>query len=382
MIRNALLLCAALLAAITFACAPPPSAPTPSPGAVTPPSVRAAALPFNGRVYCSTISDVRELSASVPATADVDPDPNGYAPAAPSNMQNDLRAAYDAALSLQAQLCGLDKIFVTQGPESWGYRNITNGRRYIAISESLWNSAGPIPLDQYENRVFGWPLCWMRSPAAPCSGPPANDSAAPIYLTPTPNNGTMTLVAALAHEFGHVLWSDQLVYPRGTPAVSGRFCNKVLNEAWNNDPLQLQIPVWRGFEDTAGTDPADIPDDDPSDPPLATDPGKKHAKVLEMLNALNVPNFDHAHRILRRILAKPRPFPSLLGAFSANEQFVETFTLATLLRAGLTSLPLQVTPDPNDRIDIAMDIVTPPAFGQAPSRKRLRKVLSCFGYPP
>src|SRR5215471_11237505 len=130
MIRSALLLCAALLAAITFACVAPPVAPP------APPSVRAAALSFNAPVPCPTISNVRELSASVPATANMDPDPNGNAPAAPTNMQADLVSAWGAAPpSFQAQLCALNKIFVTQGPESWGYRNITDGGRYIAISE-------------------------------------------------------------------------------------------------------------------------------------------------------------------------------------------------------------------------------------------------------
>jgi hypothetical protein len=248
----------------------------------------------------------------------------------------------------------LDGIFLTPGPQSWGYRNRNDGKRYIALSTTLWSGNPPtaLALDQYENRVFGPPLSWTAQ---------IDTASPPIYLPATPNNAA--ILAALAHEFGHVLWADILISPRFTPPQSGRFCSGILSQAWSGG---LQFAVWTAFEDR-DTNPANIADD-LSDPPSFGDPGPSEAKVLKMWNALQH-NVARAHRILWRILALGRPFPSLLGAFSANEQFVESFTLYTLMGATtpLTSLPLQVSPG------LIRDI--PATISQ---RKRLSKALKCF----
>jgi hypothetical protein len=335
MIRCALLIWVTLVVATCFGCAL-----APSPVPLSP-------------IACAAITNVGVVPTSFdPTSATGTPPASGPAPA---NIQADLLAAYNAAPAyFQTQLCGLDGIFVTAGSQSWGYRNINDGRRYIAISMSLWSPSGPITLDQYQNRVFGPPLSWRSS----------TDPSPPTYLPATPNDGTMTVLAALAHEFGHVFWSDTLVFPRGTHPQSSRFCNRILNDAWNG---ALQPAVWKNFEDL-DSNPADIPDD-PSDPPQSGDPGPGHAKVLKMMQALQSGHIRQAHRILWRVLALGRPFPSLLAAFSANEQFVETFTLYTLLhgQTPLTSLPLQISPA------LVRDV---PA--SLPGRKRLTKLLKCF----
>ena len=336
MIRSALLL---IIAVACFSCAPSP-----------PP-------PPSGPTLACAIANVGTLPASFdPTSANGTPVSAG---AAPPNIQADILAAYNTAPPFfKDQLCRLTGIFVTSGPRSWGYRNINDGARYIAISTDLWsgNPPGPITLDEYENRVFGPPLSW------PPPGP--HDDPTPTYGRVTPNNGTMTILAALAHEFGHLFWSDNLVSPRGTHPQSSRFCSKILTNYWTGN---LQPAVWKKFEDT-DPNPADITDD-PNDPPPPGDPGPREAKVLRMIDALKAGNIKKAHRILGRILAPSRPFPSLLGAFSADEQFVETFTLYTLLHATppLTSAPLQVSPG------LVRDI---PAT--ITDRKRLSKVLVCF----
>ncbi len=345
MLRSTFLLAASIIVATCFACASPaPQPPAPAPSVT---------------LACSTIANVRMLSPSFdPTLANGTPVSTGPAPA---NIQADLITAYNTAPPFfKNQLCNLTGIFVTSDFQSWGYRNVSDGSRYIAISTSLWSGNPPaaITLDQYENRVFGPPLSWPQPPI---------DSSPPTYLPVTPNVGSMTILAALAHEFGHVFWSDILVFPRGSDPQSSRFCTKILTNSWTGN---LQPAVWKKFEDL-DANPANIPDDDPSDPPLLGDPGPADAKVIKMINALRANNITKAHKILSRILAQARPFPSLFGAFSADEQFVETFTLFTLMNASppLTSAPLQISPG------LVRDI---PAT--ASHRKRLAKVLQCF--PP
>lgn len=345
MVRSASLLCAGLIAVLCVGCVPAPAQQPPLP----PPPVRTA---------CPVVASAGLLPASFrPTNATVTPQANGPAP---PNMQANLLDAYDAAPDFfKARLCGLNGIFVTEGPQSWGYRNIATGGRYIALSTSLWDAAGqPITLDRYHNRVFGPPLSWTNQ----------IDPAPPTYLPATPNHGTMTILAALAHEYGHVLWSEALVWPPGQPPQSARFCNGVLNEAWVG---QLQPAIWKGFED-ADPNPKNI-GDIPGDMPGPGQPGSADAKVLRMLGALDQNRIERAHQILWRILARGRPFPSLLGAYSANEQFVETFMLYTLMRAQapmapLISLPLQVSPG------FVRDI--PATLAQRP---RLSRVLTCMG---
>jgi hypothetical protein len=353
MIRSAFLLCVGIGVATCFACAPLPPAPPP---------------PFTPPPACAAISNIGVVPAWDPTTARGAPTVIGLAPA---NIQADLLTAYNAAPAFfQTQLCNLNGIFVTQGPQSWGYRDINTGARYIAISMSLWGTSGPITLDQYQNKVFD-SLNWNTSV----------DQTPPTYLPASPNNGTTTIIAALAHEFGHVLWYDILVVRDGTGTpFTGKFCNKILTDYLENGvrvPYWSNLPpvVWRGFEDL-DPNPPDIPDD-PNDRP-GSDPDKTEAKAEKMVKALRHGNTYGAHRRLWRILAFGRPFPSLLGAFSANEHFVEAFTLYTLRHAPtpLTSLRLQVSP--GFVRDIPQDLSLPLSPPNPQSRKRLRKVLECF----
>jgi len=336
MIRAALLLCAGIIAAACFACVPPVS---PAP-------------PVNPASVCNVVANVQVVSPSFnPTNAVGTPSTTGPASA---NIQAAILAAYaDAPPFFRNQLCSLNGLYVTSDAQSWGYRDINNGSLYVALSTGLWGPSGSMTLDQYENRVFGPPLSW-----------PLTDPNPPKYLTATPNDATTTILAALAHEFGHIFWSQTLVSPRGSNPQSSRFCDRILDGAWNGGPAP---GAWKAFEDV-DANPADILDD-PSDPAPPGDPGPGEAKLLRMIKALQNGNVTRAHKILRRIMALGRPFPSLLGAYSADEQFVESFQLYTLLHAvaPLTSAPLQVSPG------VVVDV---PAT--LSSRPKLTKVLSCF----
>jgi hypothetical protein len=88
--------------------------------------------------------------------------------------------------------------------------------------------------------------------------------------------------------------------------------------------------------------------------------------------------YNRARKIMEKLLSTTSPWPSLFGAFSVNEQFVESFTLYTLANAKykLTSLALLI-PRRNST-QIVRDI---PA--SLSNRTKLNKMLNCLArhYP-
>jgi hypothetical protein len=339
-----------------------------TPGSAQAPQPAASAVPPHRAQICDGVNPGSFIQAVKFVAEPFDPQNPGAGPQPTTQplgaLQADLQSAYSIAPAyLRSQLCQLDGIFITTDGHSWGFRNIATGQRYIALSTSLWsgNPASAITLDAYENRVLGPPLSW-----------PTSDASRPNYLPATPNGGSMTILAALAHEFGHVLWADILIYPRGSNPNSANFCGRELDKSWTGGPLPAS---WTAFGDV---DPnqADVPDDDVNDPPGQGDPSAGNVHIKKLLDALRSqpPQIERAHQILRRLLARPRPYPSLLGAFSANEHFVETFMLYTMMSATtpLTSAPLQV--GPRTIRDIPGDLQ--PAANHP--RPRLFRMLDCF----
>jgi hypothetical protein len=190
----------------------------------------------------------------------------------------------------------------------------------------------------------------------------------------------MALIAVLAHEYGHVYWNDVLIDPPGTTNPNyERFCPGIFpTMSWNGRPQSVK---WRGFADVADS-PADL-SDDPNDPnppdPTAGDPGSQDVRVDRIITAqaLNTKaGFKRARRLMTRLLALRRPWASMFAAFSANEDFVETFTLYVLMNAStrLTQLEISILTKNSGApvtIDIAGDVI-------AGARPLLSGKLLCF----
>jgi hypothetical protein len=107
----------------------------------------------------------------------------------------------------RGQLCALDGVFVSADNRSWALRNRDTGKGYIAVADDLWNGAAhAMSFRAFENRVLkallkGWP-----GPGHPVlAGPPDSER---------------TVLAALAHEYGHVLFYRTIV---PTPGGEGDF---------------------------------------------------------------------------------------------------------------------------------------------------------------
>jgi hypothetical protein len=268
----------------------------------------------------------------------------------PQNVQADLTAAFELAPAFfQKQLCGLDGVFVTQGGDSWGFRNIADGKRYLAVSIALWKNGVP-RYSEYEDLVVrrllhGW------------SGPRHSKNTDEFADGPA-----VTVLALVAHEFGHILFYDTFVNPRGSAPNYAAFCDgKFFAGSWETLP---HTPViWRRYGEIAGLHKGD------------------DVQINEIIAALpkpGAPDTRHAGRLLQRIFAlaeRGKPggrWASLFAAFSPDEDFVETFKLFVLRNS---AAPLQTL-----KIEIPIEgrIVTEDIPGQCNKRPVLMTKLGCF----
>ena len=341
MVRFALKFCAGLLAAAVAACivapeaAPPPPAPPP---VVTAPrtaviSQECRSLGIDsGRSFI--VSKVRYGPFDPSTTAGKVPFLN-MTPLGPDEQSAlDLAAAFEAApQSFQTQLCQLDGVIVntrdcgrwdptcTADPHanSWGLRekkerNPESGRQFIAVSYALWYPTQP-KLSSFQNTVLdsllaGWTDTQTKPSITNSGGPGAGD-----------DTDIMTFLAVLAHEFGHVLWYDTMD-PNRDPnyPVNENWCRSIpfFQAGWSSQPLKP--PMWRNF---AGENP----DNNYQGSAFAT--LRENIRNGAWNNAKNTLRFSIYNDGLGNGLA----YPSLFGAYSPDEDFVETFTLAVLLKA-------------------------------------------------
>jgi hypothetical protein len=153
----------------------------------------------------------------------------------------------------------------------------------------------------------------------------------------------------LAHEYGHVYWFDNFVPTPGSSQITNTFCNGSFYPSGSWGGSSVGVPKnrlgqrWANFGDispAAGPDVQGLPD---------------------QIDGGGYPGVAPA---LHRIHSK-RQWASTLAAFSSNEDFVETFELSVLSRAGLQKLTF--------KIDGNSDITFPAVAGS-----RLAAKLSCF----
>jgi hypothetical protein len=150
-------------------------------------------------------------------------DPRSYN-SAPTPSSGTVACGYISALTaaanygppkLKDQLCTLDYIFIDSTPctvpclsNSWGlrYRSTSSGTRYVAISKGFldWNPT----LDDYETALING-LLGLPNPLLKAF---VNSS----FTSSGANSNAMALLAALAHELGHVRWYD-ILYPFPQP---------------------------------------------------------------------------------------------------------------------------------------------------------------------
>jgi hypothetical protein len=344
MIRSALLLCAGIIAAACVACvaATPPA---PMAASAPPPPPPTAPMPMAAAVPACAFNNVTMVSPPNFDPTNANTTPNPGAPI-PQYVQSDLTAALALAPPFfQKQLCGLDGIFIAASGDSWGFRNIKDGKRYLALSLNLWSSQKVPAFSAYENIVVHRLLKGWRGPNHPLKGD-SSDGAA------------VTVLAALAHEFGHILFYDTFVNPRGTAPKYGAFCGgNFFSQSWQSMPDVAN--VWRTYGDVVGTHKAG------------------DVQIQEILNAVPPPGGPDIHGaggLLNRIysLQGSGHWASFFAAFSPDEDFVETFKLFVLKNSGVRLQSLKM------EIPIAGLIVTQDIPGTCSQRPVLASKLNCF----
>jgi hypothetical protein len=134
----------------------------------------------------------------------------------------------------------------------------------------------------------------------------------------SPDTPALSVLAALAHEFGHLLWWDTFVQPPGSDYVTGTatFCNSRFypSGAWLGNSVDLPPYHWIGFGQ------------------IRLQP--KDSDVLQLQRFLHSGRYREAFDRLHRIYSNGR-WATALAAFSPDEDFVETFELFVLINAGL-----------------------------------------------
>jgi hypothetical protein len=204
MIRYALLLSAALLAAITFACVQPSTFRSKLSDCTT-------GQPFANRVFDLAVTNPLFNAAQYANCDDMNcPSPpptrgnaSGYASA--------IKSAFDLApVFFQNQLCSLDTVYIVtdaslqaNNPSVWGMRErAQNFRKHIAISSAILSdpnmqeTPGNFPYAYWENQLL-YSLLKQQVPG--------------LQYVSTDTRRATAILDILAHEMGHIIWWDQNV---------------------------------------------------------------------------------------------------------------------------------------------------------------------------
>jgi hypothetical protein len=186
----------------------------------------------------------------------------------------------------------------------------------------------------YESDVLDYLVPWAA---------PANQLR---FIPPTVNPGNtntswMTVLAALAHEAGHIRWYEANV--RSGWGLSYDFkrlndCNFFIGWQYTTNKNLQPKGRWRYFGDTA--DQHDENANDHANPP----------KLAQFKKGVDDQTLDDG---LDQLLSGNTFWASFLASNAPDEDFVETYKLSILTDAGLTSLPLTIpTSTGSDTVDI------------------------------
>jgi len=324
-------LIAVIFALALSSCAPPaapPPAPAPPEGG---PALRIAQVCLNGG-----LANVPFLAVPFDPTLNTTPQPDTTIPIN-ADIQSDLTGAFNSAPALQPKLCGLDGIFIDPtgcarpspgssydpntctltddqiADQSWGLRIFKSGpdfgKRYIAISLGLWNNGSGSqwscqgsqtvcapPFITYQTRLLRALLPRIQANAKNWT------SQLPEFVSASPNTGVVTVLTALAHEFGHVDWYGAFVTTPGQDANQNNSCKGSTfysqNSPWSGTPPPNR---WIAFGKT-----------------------RDHDSMLNaLITQLRLGHFPKAGDELYKIFTH-KSWVDAIAAISPDEDFVET----------------------------------------------------------
>jgi hypothetical protein len=257
-------------------------------------------------------------------------------------ISDDLSTAFsNAPKKVQDDVCALTGVFIDSNscpnngdvnncqtsafPVSWGYRsseNIDRGNMYIAIPGALWAGGGnthAILLSSYEGTILN---NFVQN-----TGNSSWGTTPPTISSANPDTPWAAVLAALSHELGHVKF-NYTIHPNATHGRNYDFgalqpCSTGANTSipdffsgwsYNNSKKQL-VPkdTWRLFSHQESDDNGLKIDH--SMPPTLND----------FKNSTN-PN----QLLFTLYTGSDQPWASFWGAWSPDEDFVETYVLYAL----------------------------------------------------
>jgi hypothetical protein len=347
MSRSILLLCAGMVMAVCAACE--------GTKGVTRPTQPAAMCSSDGSDFLKHIFVLKVLNPIY------DPSRNPYAPppvAGPFdttqlNIKNDIVGAFNSAPTMvKNHLCGLTAIYIDPsvctnqnpynctlpaGPTSatslftgaWGFRSRNQpdkGSTYISVSAALWpQGQSASDIYTYENTLLQaiaielGGQAWSTSANFPSIGIPANPNSA----------SALTVLAAMAHEMGHVFFIQTAIKNAGNDFKFGNLTSCALGNgttidfflgwAHHNDH-DLDPPKWRKFADSHNNSGGQTEH-------------QNKPKLAEFQAATGqVPTLN---QLVHDSYVPSQPWASLFGALTPDEDFVETYALYALVGNGL-----------------------------------------------
>lgn len=286
--------------------------------------------PNDPRIFCS---DRKDFAPGYIPKQFGPPQPSNPPVSLTPNQNADLTAAFTAAsIPFRTALCSLDGVYIDpSAAESWGFRDPSTNpqKRYIGLSAALW-SPGPSAMSfhDYETQRLRTALNWQG----------------PSYDPANPDLSPETVLAALAHEYGHIFWYDTFK-PNGHYPTDDLFgpedpssCKFYVS--WKK-PLTGPLP-WRDFGSI------DVRPDGTVINEHAVNINSDNVSLQMLLNdriARNAPNLQND---LTKLYATNGRWASLLASFSIDEDFVETFQLVILQAANppLLSMKLKINGSP------------------------------------
>ena len=348
------------MALVGFADAQSYKSPPPSP-----PTRPTANCPFDA----STVQVLKPTYFPYPASG------NGYSP--PGNnlqagaslsqqMKDDISAAFaNSPKSVQNDICALSgNIFidtsVCQGGTinpctptgstyfSWAYRSWNNksdlGTMYIAIPASLWPNANAnaIGLSAYYQAVLQYfaqsaNLVWGRAyPLPTVSAVTLNTT----ITTPTPNNTTWpSVLAAMTHEIGHLKF-NYTIHDKGNYGGNDNGLKNLKKCSLNNTDF---FAGWAYAGKSAKVIPKDYWRQFAHQEDADGDKQIEHANPPYLGDFTYDPaNPQDPNSLLYTLYSDPsQPWASFWGAWSPDEDFVETYVL-NALNANVTSIPVSI----------------------------------------
>jgi hypothetical protein len=322
MLRSTLLIVATLAAACTLA--------EPGPTAVSVPPLRVAAvLPppppptcdataFLSKVLYYTDPSFRPVkNGPLPATSPL--------PRSPDYLSGLHDAFCAAPAGFQQALSRLDAIYINAAPctvgpgcfqASWGWlrKYMGSTQRLVALSSSLWNT---------DYATYETLLTQAVLPQSDISY--SNPQSCTIASgCSSVNNVATALLAALAHEVGHIRWFDWVNH---SPAnyCTPNFFSRSWNPPYHQPPAgpgggywrDLLTPGNRGYLRSHGEFL-----DKHLNPPQIDD--------IDSLTPGSVAQSQMIYQLLVPPMGGPSPWASLFAAMSPDEDFVETYKFKVL----------------------------------------------------